>query len=227
MPQMPGHNLRGENFVVSSGYAGSPCRGFQMITITPIFVNFLATDTLKIDNTGLEKYCLDLKSRSTGRVISNGGGWQSGSLDHAAPELQELLDEVHKRLCEVHLHFNFNDTRHPAITESWINVNNHGHFNYAHNHPGSLFSCVYYVKGGANKGNIEFMTPIAEHRYTITDKIVDKLNAFTGTNVTLPPVTGELLIFPAWLFHQVRRNETDEDRISIAMNSTILSARAS
>lgn len=196
--------------------------GDQMINIAPVFINFIANDLLKLDNAQLEKYCLDLKKNSAGRIVSNGGGWQSNYLDLRTPALQQLLEEVDKRLNEVHRHFNFNDAMRQVITETWVNVNNRGHFNYGHNHPGSMFSCVYYVKGGAAKGNIEFVTPIAEHSYTISDTMVANFNAFTGNALSLPPVTGELLIFPAWLVHRVRQNEIDDDRISIALNSGVM-----
>ncbi len=56
-----------------------------MINIMPIFINFLAVSSLKLDNAALEKFCLERKKSSPGRVISNGGGWQSDNLDPAAP----------------------------------------------------------------------------------------------------------------------------------------------
>jgi uncharacterized protein (TIGR02466 family) len=190
--------------------------------VMPIFINFLAVDTLKVDNVKLEKYCLHLKGSTQGRVISNGGGWQSDNVDLAAPELRELLEEVHKRLVELHRYFDFHDWMRPVINEAWVNINNRGHFNYAHKHPGSVFSCVYYVKGGPNHGNLELVTPIAEHGYTISENMVTKFNSFTGTNLVLPATSGELAIFPGWLSHQVRPNCTDDDRISIALNSGVL-----
>jgi uncharacterized protein (TIGR02466 family) len=193
-----------------------------MIKITPIFINFIATETLKIDNAKIENFCQDLRRSSRGRVISNGRGWHSDYLDLKTPELQELLEEVSKRLEEVHHYFKFSDSMCPAITEAWANINNKGNFNYGHNHPGRLFSCVYYVKGGSDKGDIELLTPIREHAYTIFDNMVAQFNAFTGRALVHPPSTGELVIFPAWLFHHVRENETDEDRISIALNSSLL-----
>jgi len=37
--------------------------------------------------------------------------------------------------------------------------------------------------------------------------------------MVIPPVTGDLLIFPSWLLHRVNMSQSDEDRISIALNS--------
>ena len=47
------------------------------MNVMPIFINFLAVDTLHLDNEKIEKYCQGLKKNSPGRVVSNGGGWQS------------------------------------------------------------------------------------------------------------------------------------------------------
>ena len=190
-----------------------------MINIMPIFINFLAVDSLRLDNDRIEKFCLEKKKNSSGRTISNGGGWQSGNLDLATPELAELFAEVRKRLDEVHRAFEFNTSLRQAITEAWININQKGDFNYSHDHPGSLFSAVYYVKGGPDKGALEFKTPIAPHTYTISDEMVGGFNAFTGHAMVIPPVTGDLLIFPSWLLHRVNMSQSEEERISIALNS--------
>ena len=69
-----------------------------MINIMPIFINFLAVDSLRLDNDRIEKFCLEKRKNSSGRVISNGGGWQSDNLDIATPELSELFGEVRKGL---------------------------------------------------------------------------------------------------------------------------------
>jgi uncharacterized protein (TIGR02466 family) len=190
-----------------------------MINIMPIFINFLAVDSLRLDNDRLEKFCLERKKNSSGRLISNGGGWQSDDLGVATPELAELFAEVHKRLDEVHRYFEFNASMRQVITEAWININQKGHFNYSHDHPGSLFSAVYYVKGGADKGELELKTPIVPHTYTISKEMVGSFNAFTGHAVVVPPITGDLLIFPSWLLHRVNMSQSEEERISIAFNS--------
>jgi uncharacterized protein (TIGR02466 family) len=190
-----------------------------MINITPIFINFLAVDSLRLNNERIEKFCLERKKKSVGRVISNGGGWQSDNLDPAPPELAELFAEIQKRLDDVHRAFEFSPSTREVITEAWININQKGHFNYSHDHPGSLFSGVYYVKGGADKGELELKTPIAAHTYTISGDIVGSFNAFTGHAMVIPPVTGDLLIFPSWLLHRVNMSQSEEERISIAFNA--------
>jgi len=190
-----------------------------MINIMPIFINFLAVDSLRLDNDRLEKFCLEQKKNSPGRIVSNSGGWQSENLDLATPELAELFAEVGKRLDEIHRYFEFSAPLRQVITEAWININQKGHFNNSHDHPGSLFSAVYYVKGGADKGDLELKTPIAPHTYTISKEMVGSYNAFTGHAMVIPPITGDLVIFPSWILHRVNMSQSQEDRISIAFNA--------
>ncbi len=45
-----------------------------MLNIMPIFINFLAVDSLRLDNARIETYCQSRKKVSAGRVVSNGGG---------------------------------------------------------------------------------------------------------------------------------------------------------
>lgn len=190
-----------------------------MINIMPIFINFLAVESLRLDNAAIEKFCLEKQKASPGRVISNGGGWQSDNLDPATPELAALFTEVDRKLNEVHRAFDFNPGMRQVITEAWININGRGHFNYTHDHPGSLFSAVYYVKGGPDKGELELKTPIVPHTYTISNDMVGSFNAFTGHAMVIPPITGDLVIFPSWLLHRVNMSRSDEARISIAFNA--------
>ena len=190
--------------------------------VVPVFINFLATETLRLDNSRIEKFCYALQASSSGRVASNGGGWQSNDLPLDTPELQELFQAITGKLNELHHYFNFNPSMRQVIDETWVNISRKGNFNYDHAHPGKFFSCVYYVKGGQHKGNINFTTPVEAHAYTIHNHMVAGHNSFTGNALSIPPITGELIIFPAWLNHSVRQNETDEDRISIAVNSSIV-----
>ena len=78
---------------------------------------------------------------------------------------------------------------------------------------------VTSIPYGVDKGELELKTPIIPHTYTISNEMVGNFNAFTGHAMVIPPVTGDLLIFPSWLLHRVNISQSDEDRISIAMNS--------
>jgi len=96
--------------------------------VVPIFINFLATETLRIDNGRIEKFCYALKESSSGRVVSNGGGWQSHDLALDTPELQELFRAITEKLNELHRYFNFTPSMRQSIDEAWVNISKKGNF---------------------------------------------------------------------------------------------------
>jgi uncharacterized protein (TIGR02466 family) len=83
---------------------------------------------------------------------------------------------------------------------------------------------VYYVKADAESGNLEFITPIAalEHAIDKDLNLVDTFNEFNTGIFKMPPKTGGLVVFPAWLHHYVNDNHSDVERFSIAFNTCIV-----
>jgi uncharacterized protein (TIGR02466 family) len=53
----------------------------------------------------------------------------------------------------------------------------------------------------------------------ISPHMVESYNTFSSATYTINPVEGKLIIFPAWLEHEVLPTNTDEERISISFNS--------
>ena len=43
-------------------------------------------------------------------------------------------------------------------------------------------------------------------------------NQFNGNNVSAPIKEGRLILFPAWLHHEVPVNRTEHERVSISFN---------
>ena len=82
-----------------------------------------------------------------------------------------------------------------------------------HNHPGAVWSAVYYVASGdpypdqPGNGNFEFMDPRPGNLH--------------GGKEIIRPEPGLLMIFPAWLNHYVNAYHGDGERISIAWNMTV------
>ena len=111
----------------------------------------------------------------------------------------------------------------------WANINRSGHGNEFHSHPGSFWSGVYYVDDGgiaadpALGGEIEFMDPRgpapAMYAPHLAFAMPGGLSA--GANETVPPRAGLLVMFPAWLLHQVRPYRGSAQRVSIAFNLSL------
>jgi len=192
--------------------------------LSEIFVNFIALQELNLDNKSIIDYCYDLKEKDKGRVISNIHGWQSNGIDwDKESPLNELFSESEKIFNNVHKHYKFKNTFKQEIINGWININQKDNYNVLHSHPRSFFSGVYYPKAPTNSGNIVFKSPIVAHEWAIDDSLVESYNGYNSFNYRIEPRDNIFIVFPAWLEHHVLPNESDEDRISIAINSKVVS----
>lgn len=105
----------------------------------------------------------------------------------------------------------------------WINVNPPGAHNVPHDHPGSFWSGVYYVKNDqptgdpSGGGTITFI----DARSAPAGQPLVRAPALKGLQ-SLHPQPGTLLLFPSTLKHLVSPNDSTEDRISIAFNVFII-----
>ena len=99
----------------------------------------------------------------------------------------------------------------------WTNVNEPGSINELHTHKRETFACTYNVQTKGT-GNLVFRNPA---------------NILSDCNVKSPfirdfevePQDGDLLVWPAWVPHLVKRNESDKQRINIAINVSFLGVK--
>jgi len=115
------------------------------------------------------------------------------------------------------------------LANMWANVNRSGHGNEYHSHPGAYWSGVYYVDDGGISadpslgGELEFMDPRgpapAMNAPHLAYAMPGGLSA--GATERVRPRTGRLVLFPAWMMHQVRPYHGTAERISIAFNLTL------
>ncbi len=110
----------------------------------------------------------------------------------------------------------------------WANINKSGHGNEFHSHPGSFWSGVYYVDDGGIDadpslgGELEFMDPRGPGPAMYAPHLAfGKAGLSVGANETVRPKSGRLVMFPAWLLHQVRPYKGTAERISIAFNLSL------
>jgi uncharacterized protein (TIGR02466 family) len=110
----------------------------------------------------------------------------------------------------------------------WANINRSGHGNEFHAHPGSFWSAVYYVDDGgidadpALGGELEFMDPRGPGPAMYAPQLAyGSAGLSVGANEVVRPRAGRLVMFPAWLLHQVRPYWGGRQRISIAFNLSL------
>lgn len=108
----------------------------------------------------------------------------------------------------------------------WANINRSGHGNEFHSHPGSYWSGVYYVDDGGSSadpslgGELEFMDPRGPAPAMYAPHLAFAIpgGLSVGANETVQPKAGRLVMFPAWLLHQVRPYRGTAQRVSVAFN---------
>jgi uncharacterized protein (TIGR02466 family) len=107
----------------------------------------------------------------------------------------------------------------------WANVSGPGALNHLHAHPGVLWSAVFYVDmGGAPDEDVGGEIIFEDPRYPLVAmrdpslRMVGADGKPQSPERQLRPAAGDLLVFPAWLRHGVRRYRGQGERISIAMN---------
>ena len=202
-----------------------------MNRIDNIFNIPVLTAILNINVDSLTEFCYSCKEKDkVGRRNSNRGGWQSKDIYENAShkELQKLIIEIEKYSQQLHNDvYNFKKEIVQKITNIWININKKNDRNQLHVHPDAIFSGVFYVKTPKdnNGGHIQFINP-ANLAMTLawpfeSDEVFDSGNSYNSPQILAKPSPNELLIFPAWLQHQVNEHYEEEDRISLSFNTDI------
>ncbi|MBW4641607.1 MAG: 2OG-Fe(II) oxygenase family protein [Goleter apudmare HA4340-LM2] len=104
------------------------------------------------------------------------------------------------------------------VKKAWINVNPTGGYNVIHNHPNAFFSGVYYLQACEKSGEIVFLNPVPEQGLTTPYQLLNKSSIYTSDRYAYAPSQDLLLLFPAYLNHYVHPNQSEEERICIAVN---------
>lgn len=91
--------------------------------------------------------------------------------------------------------------------EAWGNINPPRTQIKEHLHIGSDYSGVFYLQTSENCGNISFRDPRIHYEML-----------YQTPNFPVNAKTGRILIFPAWLRHEIDINMQNEDRVGIAFN---------
>lgn len=179
--------------------------------ISNIFSVPIWEQTIIVDKESID-YCINLKTTTDGRQVSNYGGFQSHDLDFfnikefsvISKQLNNIINDVQKTI-DNNIEF--------IRTDFWVNVNQKGSFNSRHYHPSSSLSGVVYLQVNDDTGTIVFESDSIMQHYPLSTNSP----LFKG-RTEYKPIVGSVIIFPSWIPHYVNENNSDMDRISIAFN---------
>ncbi len=97
----------------------------------------------------------------------------------------------------------------------WVNINEKGGFHVAHSHPGADLSVVWYLTD-SECGPLRFFHPCSHAR----DHLNKALNLETDSCFVAKK--GDIIVFPSDLWHYVEPNQSDDVRVSISFNLSLL-----
>ena len=111
----------------------------------------------------------------------------------------------------------FDLARKPRLDSLWVNLLKSGGRHSGHVHPHSILSGTLYVETPANSGAIGFEDPRLPLMMAAPMRRADAPEELQ-TFVTVQPRPGLLLMWEAWLRHEVRPSTGKGERLSISFN---------
>lgn len=105
-----------------------------------------------------------------------------------------------------------------VITNSWIIRCPTDSKHHLHTHPNSIFSAVYYIHADEGSSDMVFhydTTYDTNHKFYYN---INKPNEYNSGKLTITPTTGDFLVFPSYLKHNVTPNKSKNDRIILSFN---------
>jgi len=180
------------------------------------FPTIVYAEDFKLDTDQMAKNIIQWSKEDGGVKKTNVNGWHSETEMHKKPEYKPLVDELFKMVHQV-----FNEEfldKQAVLGNMWANINYRGGYNKPHVHPNALFSGVYYVKTPPNCGRLICQDPRPGIQTCMPTRKKIEIPKYLWRDVHLQPQENRAILFPAWLWHSVEPNQSNENRISISFN---------
>ena len=167
-------------------------------------------------NKYLEPKIIQWSQQDKGEQKTNAGGWHSTTNMNKKEEYNPLTRELFIMQEEIYQKEKL--SRKPVCGNMWANINGPGNFNRPHIHPNSLFSGVYWVKTPQKSGNLMVYDPRPGVQMTMPNRKKGELPPELWREVHYEPKAGRCIMFPSWLWHEVKPNQSNDTRISVSFN---------
>ena len=187
---------------------------------TPIWIKEL--NNFENINDELKSYIYHArKENPDGVKKSNVNGWHSEGFDLKNQSLKNFITEISNNIGSAIKDMNWDlDTQTARITSMWAIINKDRAFNERHHHGNSSLSAAYYVKAEKNAGDLIFFDPRqANVFHHPTSKEANSLNCQVQS---VTPRAGTLVLFPSYLEHKVAENLSNEERIVVSFNVSLI-----
>ena len=181
---------------------------------TPVYIQEVS-NAVEL-NQYLEQKILQWSQQNKGVSKTNAGGWHSTTDMNRKEEYNVLTKELFAMQFEIFKKELL--AQKPVLGNMWANINYPGNFNRPHLHPNALFSGVYWIKAPEKSGKLMLYEPRPGVHTTMPNRKKGKLPPQLWREIHYTPKAGMMVMFPAWLWHEVRPNQSNDIRISVSFN---------
>ena len=184
--------------------------------IEKFFPTIVYGKDVQLDNNKLAQDIVNWSNQDPGVSKTNSKGWHSTTDMANKPEYQQLVKELFKMQEEI-----FNNEhldRSSRLGNMWANINPPGGMNQPHIHPNALFSGVYYIKSPIKSGRLKIYDPRPGVQFIMPIRKPGNPGKDLWREANIDPVEGRIIMFPAWLWHAVEENQSNDIRISVSFN---------
>jgi len=171
---------------------------------------------VQLDNNKMARDIINWSNQDPGVSKTNVKGWHSTTDMANKLEYQQLVKELFKMQEEI-----FNNEhldRSSRLGNMWANINPPGGMNQPHIHPNALFSGVYYIKSPIKSGRLKIYDPRPGVQFIMPIRKPGNPGKDLWREANIDPVEGRIIMFPAWLWHAVEENQSNDIRISVSFN---------
>ena len=171
---------------------------------------------IQLDNQTLSDHIINWSKQDPGVKKTNVNGWHSTTDMHLKEEYQELVKQLYIMQEEIYQEEWLD--RKPVLGNMWANINYSGGYNRPHIHPNCLYSGVYYVKSNPQSGQLVVNDPRPGIQTMMPVRKPGQPPQHLWREAKIEPVPGRIIMFPAWLWHSVEPNQSNDIRISVSFN---------
>ena len=184
--------------------------------IEKFFPTLVYGKDIELNNNQLTQDIVNWSNQDKGVSKTNYKGWHSTTDMANKPEYQLLVNELFKMQQEIYEKEHL--VRGPRLGNMWANINPPGGSNNPHIHPNALFSGVYYVKSNPKSGRLKIYDPRPGAQFIMPARKSGYPGRDLLRDANIEPIPGRIIMFPAWLWHSVEENISDDIRISVSFN---------
>ena len=184
--------------------------------IEKFFPTLVYGKDVELNNNQLAQDIVNWSNQDKGVSKTNVKGWHSTTDMHTKPEYSQLVTELMRMQKEIY--DNEHIDRHAILGNMWANINPPGGMNMPHLHPNALFSGVYYIKSNPKAGRLKIYDPRPGVQLIMPTRKSGDPGKDLWREANIEPIEGRIIMFPAWLWHSVEENISDDIRISVSFN---------